>query len=103
MSWWTNIRDTAEHIGTLGLYNPKESRRAEADQRYAINDQIKSYKDQTELTRNELARNRDEQVAEKRKINEKQIRSLRRNYRPAGFLNNQAGESVAGTTQNLGG
>lgn len=57
-----------------------------------INSQIKAYKDQTELTRQELNRKSSEVAAEKRRVEEKQIRSLRRNYRAAGqgFLGTQA-------------
>lgn len=86
MSWWTKFRDRAEHIGTLGFYDPVRSRREEADARYAINDQIKAYKEQSQLTREELSRVRNEQAMEKRRIQEKQIRALRRNYRPQGLL-----------------
>jgi hypothetical protein len=46
----------------------------------AINDQIKAYKDQTQITKDEIARKRGEELTEKRRIEEKQIRSLRRNY-----------------------
>lgn len=54
------------------------------NQQRAINDQIQAYKEQTELTRKELDQKRSEEAAEKRRIEEKQIRALRRNYRSAG-------------------
>jgi hypothetical protein len=102
MSWWTNLRDTAEQAATLGLYDPKASRRAEADQRYMIQDQMKAYKDQAELTRQEIDRKRAEGAAEKRRVEEKQIRSLRRNYRPQGLLGSGAAPTADTSTQ-LGG
>ena len=59
-----------------------------ADQRRndqkAMNDQIKAYREQTEITKQEIARKKGEELAEKRRIEEKQIRGLRRNYRGAG-------------------
>lgn len=84
MSWWTNFRDTAEKAVTLGMYDPVKSRHAESEARYAINDQIKAYKDQTELTKQQLNQTKNEEVAQKRRIEEKQIRALRRNYRSQG-------------------
>ena len=58
--------------------------------RYEMQDlmeqQMRAYREQTELTREEINRKRNEQASEKRRIQEKQIRSLRRNYRPAGML-----------------
>ncbi len=56
-----------------------------------INDQIKSYKEQTELTRKELTNKANEQAVQKRRIEEKQVRALRRNYR--------AGVALLGTQQ----
>lgn len=110
MSWWTKVRDTWEKVNTLGFYDPEKSRHEEADQRYQVNDQIKAYKDLTNLSREELSRKRDELVAEKRKISEKQIRRLRSNYRPAGLLNSVSSgigsgpENVeGGLVRNLGG
>lgn len=61
-----------------------EQKRAEAN---AVNEQIKAYKDQTELTRNEINRKKDEENVQKRRIEEKQIRSLRRNYSSRGLMN----------------
>ncbi len=70
-----------------GTMNEDEKR----NQQYAINDQIKAYKEATELSRQEISKVQDEQNVQKRMINEKQIRSLRNSYRPAGgFLNNDS-------------
>lgn len=51
-----------------------------------VNDQIKAYREQTEITKGELARVKGEEDAQKRRIEEKQIRSLRRNYRVGSLL-----------------
>lgn len=90
MSWWTNFRDETINSLTLGMYNPRESRHQEAEARYMMNDQMKQYKEQTELTKQELNRAREEKDAEKRRIEEKQIRTLRRNYRTSGILGGAA-------------
>lgn len=45
-----------------------------------IRDQMSAYKEQTELTRKQLNDTRNEVNSEKRKVQEKQIRSLRRGY-----------------------
>lgn len=82
---WTGLWGRADKA--LGLPNATNDRKAamKQDQRL-MNEQIKAYRDQSEITRNEINAKRGEAVAEKRKIEEKQIRSLRRNYRASGFL-----------------
>lgn len=84
MSWWTDFRDEAIHIGTAGMYDPKRARQQERDQRNAVNAQIKAYQDQTNLARQQLDEARAATQAEKRRVEEKQIRALRRNYRSQG-------------------
>lgn len=88
MSWWTDVRDTVEYVGTAGLYDPKKSRQNDRDQRDMVNSQIKAYQDQTAMARQQLDEARDATNAENRRVNEKQIRALRRNYRAqsAGLL-----------------
>lgn len=88
MSFWTDIRDAYEQFQTAGVYNPQASRQNERDQRGLIQGQIKAYQDQTALTRQQLDQTRNEQNVEKRRIQEKQIRSLRGTYRAqnAGML-----------------
>jgi hypothetical protein len=110
MSWWTKIRNGLEFgalaaggaiVGgpagaaagaAIALGTNKSSRKdlglnfGEDKDMNLINDQIKAYKDQTELSRAELNKTRNEQAIEKRRIQEKQIRSLRRNYRSTGIL-----------------
>lgn len=89
MSLWTKARDFTEQALTFGMYNPEEHRQAARDQRSLINSQIQAYKDQTELTKNELATKQTEVQSEKRRVEEKQIRALRRSGRSQGFLGSQ--------------
>ncbi len=119
MSWWTNLRDIGEGIATGGaslgfnesaansaggLINKITGRPSSEEKRNqlnAVNDQIKAYKDQTDLARKQTEDIQAQQKIERSKINEKQIRALRNTYRPsAGFLNNQAAGSPA--PNNLG-
>lgn len=100
MSIWDTIGDwagSAFHRIT-GTPNASEVRRQKQD----MNNQINAYKKQTEISRQEMASKKDEQVAEKRRIEEKQIRSLRRNYRAQGFLGSQP-SSQPGMSSQLGG
>lgn len=62
--------------------------------------QVDAYKKQTELAESEISRKRDEQLAVKRQIDAKQIRALRRNFRPAGFMDASSG---SGMSDKLGG
>jgi hypothetical protein len=71
-------------------------------QKEAMNAQIKSYREQTNLANAEIARVKDSEQVEKRRIEEKQIRALRRNYRSQGFLGTSQEEQV-GMSQQLGG
>lgn len=84
MSWWTDVRDTFEKVATFGAYDPWKSRQADRDQRDMVNAQIKAYQDQTALAKQQLDEARAQTDAEKRRVNEKQIRTLRRNYRAQG-------------------
>lgn len=95
MSWggwlWDKATDVAHAV--TGIPTADEKR----NQQKAVNDQIKAYREQTAITKAEIDRKRGEEAVEKRRIQEKQIRSLRRNFRPAGFLN-----TGADVTQPLG-
>ena len=114
MSWWNKIVDIinkpASKINDIdldifhrasGVPTADEKR----NQQYAINDQVKAYKDQTALTEKQINDAKASQDVVKRQINEKQIRQLRNNFRPAGgFLNNQQSLSpVQGLNSKLGG
>lgn len=84
MGIFDKVWDVVTDIGhaVTGMPTAAEKRTRER----LMNDQIAAYKRQTELAESEIARKREEQLAEKRRIEEKQVRSLRRNFRPAGFL-----------------
>jgi hypothetical protein len=82
------FRDSLSHLwhGITGTPTSAEKR----DQKSMIKEQIDAYKKQTEIAEKQIAETRAEKDIQKRKVNEKQIRSLRNNYRPSGgFLNNQ--------------
>jgi hypothetical protein len=74
-----------------------------SDEKKLMNEQMKAYKEQTALTKDELNRAKDQQVAEKRRIQEKQIRALRgRSSR--GFLGTTSPEATTpGSSAKLGG
>jgi len=62
------------------------------DQASAVRDQINAYKEQTSIASKQVEEARQSKDVEKRRIEEKQIRSLRRNYRPpGGLLGSQGG------------
>lgn len=72
---WDKTTDVLHKV--TGIQTADERRNAQR----LMSDQVKAYKEQTAITRAEVDRKRNEEVAEKRRIEEKQIRSLRRNYR----------------------
>lgn len=88
MSWWNKVVDTLE--GALGIPTTHEKNLMNEQAFH----QMEAYKEQTRLTQGEIDRAREEKSAEKRRIEEKQIRALRRNFRPAGFLNNAQGPAT---------
>jgi LAS superfamily LD-carboxypeptidase LdcB len=73
-------------------------------QKKEMNAQIKAYNEQTKIAKEEQSRLKDEQTAEKRRIQEKQIRSLRRSSRSqnVGFLGSSQ-ETQPGQSAKLGG
>jgi hypothetical protein len=98
-----DFEDTSSSIGgQIRDAVTGESEEDRARRRRAVNEQIKSYREQTEITRKELAAKKDEQAAEKRRIEEKQIRALRRNYTAQGFLGTQP-SGQADMSSKLGG
>lgn len=105
MSWWTDLRDKAEKVATLGFYDPEKSRNQEREQRKLINDQISSYKEQTNLARQQLNQTRESTNAENRRIQEKQIRSLRRTYKAQNAIGmlGQGQPAIPDIEQKLGG
>lgn len=102
MSFWGNLWDkTTDALHTVtGIPTADEKRNAQK----AMRDQVNAYKQQTELTRNEINRKQTEEKAEKRRVEEKQIRSLRRNYRSNSLLGSGSNTSSSNDmTQKLGG
>lgn len=93
---WDAVTDFGHAV--TGIPTAEEKR----NQQRMIQEQIDAYKEQTEITRQELARKKDEEATEKRRIEEKQIRSLRRNYRGQGFLGGAASDQP-GMSAKLGG
>ncbi len=114
MSFWTDLRDTAEILAVGPLASDSANNKAGAlfnkitgnpsaaekrEQANMVNEQIRAYKDQTAITEKQIADVQSQKLAEKRRINEKQIRSLRGSYRPAGgFLSNQSNTQLSGTS-----
>jgi len=84
MGIFGKIGDWAEGIyhDVTGTKNASQKRQ----EKQLINTQIQAYKDQTELAKNEITRKQGEEQVEKRRIEEKQIRNLRRSNRPSGFM-----------------
>lgn len=67
-----------------GGFNKIIGRGSESDKRtqaQAVQDQIKAYQDQTALAKQQLDQARTATETEKRRVEEKQIRALRSNYR----------------------
>ena len=95
--------DDLSYEVSFGLFG--ESGDTKNARNHQINQQMKAYKDQTELTRQQIDAVRNEKDAQKRRINEKQIRALRRNYSgasTAGFLGSQSTDQP-GMSSKLGG
>ena|SRR5205814_2369501 len=89
MSWWTDLRDFAEgsiskQEGIVGRAMGIPSADDKRKQQQQIADQVKAYKDQTNLANQQLVDSRNATDVQNRLIQEKQIRSLRRNYRSQG-------------------
>ncbi len=78
-----------------GTMNASEKRQ----QKQAIQSQVDYYRKQSEISDSQISQAREQQMVEKRRINEKQIRSLRRSFRPAGLLDSTSGDIA----DNLGG
>lgn len=73
------------------------SAKERAEQQRLMNEQISAYKQQTEIAKQEMNVAKDAQQAEKRRIQEKQIRAIRRNASSRGFLgvsNENTGEGM---------
>lgn len=98
-----DIWDKATDFGHWVTGTPTAAERRE--QKSMMEGQLNAYKEQTELTRAEIARKRKEEMAEKRRVNEKQIRMIRRGHsRSPGLLGSSDTQSTqAGMSEKLGG
>lgn len=97
---WDAITDFGHNV--TGIPTADDRRNAAK----AMNAQVNAYKEQSEITRKQIAEAKNEQAIEKRRIDEKQVRSLRRNYRPQGIMsagNNLTPQSDPGMSAKLGG
>lgn len=85
--------------GFINRITGRQSADEKRNQAKLVRDQMDAYKKQTAIAEEEIRRKQSEQEAEKRKIDEKQIRGLRNRYRPAGGILNQrrGGESGLAT------
>lgn len=99
MSEWYDPWGIASETYHAVTGTPTESQKRQ--QANEVNAQVKAYKDQTEITRQEMATKSAETANEKRRVEEKQIRSLRNNYRAQSFLGAQD-SSQSGMTNKLG-
>lgn len=92
MGWFGPIGDIVHDVGTDIFHGVTGTPTADQkrDQQRMLNEQVKAYREQSEITRQEISRKQGEQEAAKRRINESQIRSLRRNIKAQGFLGSQA-------------
>lgn len=82
MGFLSDIWDKGTDIGHALTGTPTADEKRNRDR--AMNEQMKAYKEQTELTRQELKEKRAATEAEKRRVEAKQIRHLRRGTRAAG-------------------
>lgn len=97
MSWLSKGHKKIERAISNAI--PHEHSADRRAQQEAMNAQIKAYQDQTKILQDEQGRVKAERDEQQRKINEKQIRSMRRQFRPAGFMDEP---TVDGTSDKLG-
>lgn len=83
-------------------FGKKKEAHVHKSQKQMLNDQIKSYQEQTELSKQEMNRAKDSQDAEKRRIQEKQIKAVRRQSSMRGFLGTSGDEMDTGVNSTLG-
>lgn len=89
MSFWDTVTDFLTGGAAYAASN-SSSRRMEDRAKRDMKAQMDEYRKARELTEKQINMARDEKAANKRRIEEKQIRGLRNNYRaPGGFLNSQ--------------
>lgn len=91
MAWYDWVTGKAElklaEKAGGGIFNKITGNMSAAERRAQqrlISEQINAYKDQTMLARQQLDSTRAQSNTEQRRVDEKQIRALRRNYRAQG-------------------
>ena len=95
---WDKATDFLHHI--TGIPTAADRRNSAR----LLNEQIRAYKQQTDLSRKMLNDKRNEEQVQKRRIEEKQIRSLRRNYGAGqGGMLGQGNTNLTDITNKLGG
>lgn len=94
---------SADPYGVMGSIKDKFlGGDAAKEQAKLANEQIKAYREQTEISKAELDRKRGEEQVEKRRVEEKQIRGLRRNFRSPGLLGSGGGVGGNPVSDKLG-
>ena len=104
---WVNLNTGkyGEDIVSTIPHTTAAEKRAAA---YAMNEQIQAYKDQTALTRKQYDEAKMASDAERRRVEEKQIKGLKNRSRGIGLLNSQSGDqssnlgTSSGVTSKLG-
>lgn len=84
MGFFDSIVDTVSDVWHEVTGTPTAADRRKNQQ--LMQDQINAYKQQTALAESEMKRAREERLQAKKRLDEKQIRSLRRSNRSAGFM-----------------
>ncbi len=104
MSIWNSLKNIAlQPINGLKSIAGIPSGHEKRQQQRELNAQVKAYQEQTEITKKELAAKKDQELSEKRRVEEKQIRALRRSSRAQGFLGTSAQTLEPGQSAKLGG
>ena len=94
MSIWDDIKGVGK-----GIWDTVTGK-ADRQQNKLLNQQMRDYQEQSRITKEEMAKAKDSEVVEKRRIQEKQIRALRGRSSSRGFLgssNPEAGAQVMDT------
>lgn len=101
MGLLSDVWDTVTDIGhaVTGIPTAEDRRNA----KNAIRDQVDAMRRQTEIAEEQLRAMKDQKDAEKRRMNEKQVRSLRRTYGAGGFLDQPISVDSTPLSTKLGG
>ena len=90
MGFWKKVEQgISDFVGNIVPHKSARERRAEHE---AVASQIDYYKQQKEAITAEATRTESEREVGKKKIAEKQIKSMKRAYRSPGFLEEASGD-----------